>query len=123
MLQDRFQVLVRRIQWIFFAFSPSCAAFTIYLSIFQTVSKTFGRILGFLSFLRVDSSSVCLHFQTVFNILFGNDEFTKRFHKKFNYDPDAEASSWNEHNERVVKYVASTQAPKMIAKVAGRLLL
>jgi hypothetical protein len=61
-------------------------------------------------------------FQTVFNILFGNDEFTKRFHKKFNYDPDAEASDWNENNERVVKYVATTQAPRMIAKIAGKTL-
>ena len=59
--------------------------------------------------------------ETIFNILFGNDEFTKRFHKKFNYDPDAEASNWNEYNERVVKYVASTQAPKMIAKVVDDL--
>lgn len=57
--------------------------------------------------------------EVVFNYLFGNDEFMKRFHKKINHDPYAEASIWNKNNEREVKYIASAEAPKMISKLTG----
>eukprot|EP00250_Pteridium_aquilinum_P012667 c20864_g1_i1 orf=599-1555(-) len=57
--------------------------------------------------------------EAVFDILFGSDEFMKRYHKKINSDPHAEASSWNKNHEREVKYIAISEAPKMITKLIG----
>ncbi|MCO5600741.1 hypothetical protein L7F22_054856 [Adiantum nelumboides] len=55
----------------------------------------------------------------VFNILFGTDEFMRRYHKKINSDPHAEASSWSKDQEREVKYVATTEVPKVMQKLIG----
>ncbi|KAI5075597.1 hypothetical protein GOP47_0009673 [Adiantum capillus-veneris] len=57
--------------------------------------------------------------EVVFDILFGNDEFMRRYHKKINSDPHAEASSWSKDQEREVKYVASTEVPKVMKKLIG----
>lgn len=57
--------------------------------------------------------------EIIFNHLFGDDQFIRSFHKKINHDPYAEASCWNINGEREVKYMASSEAPKMIMKLVG----
>lgn len=57
--------------------------------------------------------------EVVFDILFGSDEFMRRYHKKVNSDPHAEATSWSKSQEREVKYVATTEVPKMMQKLIG----
>ncbi|KAH7447458.1 hypothetical protein KP509_01G107800 [Ceratopteris richardii] len=57
--------------------------------------------------------------EEVFNILFGNDEFVKKYHKKINSDPHAEASCWNKNQEREVIYVASVDVPATLQRLAG----